>query len=76
MVLARSSAHRTRAAFAPLQQQWSYENTGDFAPTHYLQSDTPLYCYSFTDAFSAMAHKSLSLSEEARFDLMIRRRQM
>src|SRR5882724_10141586 len=27
----------------PLQQQWSYENTGDFAPTYYLASDAPLY---------------------------------
>lgn len=76
MDLVRSSAHRTLAAFAPPQQQWSDENMGDFASTHYLQSDAPLYCYSFTDAFSAMAHKSLSLSEEARFDPMIRRRQM
>ena len=34
----------------PLQQQWSYANSGDFAPTYYLQSDAPLYYYSFTDA--------------------------
>ena len=27
----------------PLQQEWSYENSGDFAPTYYLQSDAPLY---------------------------------
>src|SRR4051812_25026859 len=27
----------------PLQQQWSYANSGDFAPTYYLQSDAPLY---------------------------------
>ena len=26
----------------PLQQTWSYGNTGDFAPTYYLQSDAPL----------------------------------
>ena len=32
----------------PLQQQWSYANSGDFAPTYYLQSDAPLYYYSFT----------------------------
>jgi predicted TIM-barrel fold metal-dependent hydrolase len=55
----------------PLQQQWSYENTGDFAPTYYLQTDAPLYYYSFTDAYIAMAYKSLSLSEQARFDPMI-----
>src|SRR5262245_53973872 len=30
----------------PLQQQWSYANSGDFAPTYYLQSDAPLYYYS------------------------------
>src|SRR5262245_51061871 len=39
----------------PLQQQWSYGNTGDFAPTYYLQTDAPLYYYSFTDAYIAMA---------------------
>ena len=38
----------------PLQQQWSYANSGDFAPTYYLQSDAPLYYYSFTDAYIAM----------------------
>jgi len=27
----------------PLQQQWSYANSGDFAPTYYLQTDAPLY---------------------------------
>src|SRR4051812_38265860 len=32
----------------PLQQQWSYSNTGNFAPTYYLQTDAPLYYYSFT----------------------------
>jgi hypothetical protein len=32
----------------PLQQQWSYANSGDFAPTYYLHSDAPLYYYSFT----------------------------
>jgi hypothetical protein len=55
----------------PLQQQWSYENTGDFAPTYYLQTDAPLYYYSFTDAFIAMAYKSLTPAEQARFDPMI-----
>ena len=34
----------------PLQQTWAYENSGDFAPTYYLQTDAPLYYYSFTDA--------------------------
>jgi predicted TIM-barrel fold metal-dependent hydrolase len=55
----------------PLQQQWSYENSGDFAPTYYLQSDAPLYYYSFTDAYIAMAYKSLTKAEQARFDPMI-----
>jgi hypothetical protein len=55
----------------PLQQTWSYGNTGDFAPTYYLQSDSPLYYYSFTDAFIAMAYRSLSPAEQARFDPMI-----
>ena len=34
----------------PLQQSWSYGNTGTFAPVYYLQTDAPLYYYSFTDA--------------------------
>ena len=55
----------------PLQQQWSYGNTGSFAPTYYLQTDAPLYYYSFTDAFIAMAYRSLSPSDRARFDPMI-----
>ena len=55
----------------PLQQMWDHGNTGDFAPTYYLQSDAPLYYYSFTDAFIAMAYKSLTPAEQARFDPMI-----
>jgi hypothetical protein len=55
----------------PLQQTWSYENSGDFAPTYYLQSDAPLYYYSFTDAFIAMTYRSLSKEQQARFDPMI-----
>ncbi len=55
----------------PLQQQWSYGNTGDFAPTYYLQTDAPLYYYSFTDAFIAMAYRSLTPQQQARFDPMI-----
>jgi len=55
----------------PLQQTWSYGNTGDFAPTYYLQTDAPLYYYSFTDAAIAMAYRSLSKREQARFDPMI-----
>lgn len=55
----------------PLQQMWAYENTGDFAPTYYLQTDAPLYYYSFTDAHIAMAYKSLTTEEQDRFDPMI-----
>ena len=55
----------------PLQQQWSYANSGDFAPTYYLQTDAPLYYYSFTDAYIAMAYRSLTPAEQARFDPMI-----
>ena len=55
----------------PLQQTWSYGNTGDFAPTYYLQTDAPLYYYSFTDAYIAMAYRSLTPAERARFDPMI-----
>jgi len=55
----------------PLQQQWSYGNTGDFAPTYYLQTDAPLYYYSFTDAAIAMAYRSLTPAERERFDPMI-----
>jgi len=55
----------------PLQQQWSYRVDGSSAPTYYLNSDAPLYYYSFTDAWIAMAYKSLSEEEKARFDPMI-----
>src|SRR6478672_3713320 len=55
----------------PLQQEWSYGNSGDFGPTYYLQSDAPLYYYSFTDAWIAMAFRSLSPEEQRRFDPMI-----
>ena len=55
----------------PLQQEWSYGNSGSFAPTYYLQSDAPLYYYSFTDAFIAMAYKSLPADQQARLDPMI-----
>jgi len=55
----------------PLQQQWSYRVDGDNAPTYYLNSDSPLYYYSFTDAYIAMAYRSLSKDDQARFDPMI-----
>jgi hypothetical protein len=55
----------------PLQQEWDFGNSGDFAPTYYLASDAPLYYYSFTDAFIAMSYKSLNPQEQQRFDPMI-----
>jgi Amidohydrolase len=55
----------------PLQQEWSYGNSGDYAPTYYLQSDAPLYYYAFTDAYIAYAFRLLPLSDRARFDPMI-----
>ena len=55
----------------PLQQEWSYQNSGDFAPTYYLQTDAPLYYYSFTDAYIAMTYRSLTKEQQARFDPMI-----
>ena len=55
----------------PLQQQWSFANSGDFAPTYYLHSDAPLYYYSFTDAYIASLYRSLTAAEQARFDPMI-----
>jgi hypothetical protein len=55
----------------PLQQQWSYRSDGDRAPTYYLNTDAPLYYYSFTDAWIAMAYKSLPKEQQARLDPMI-----
>jgi predicted TIM-barrel fold metal-dependent hydrolase len=55
----------------PLQQQWSYGNSGDFAPTYYLQSDAPLYYYSFTDAYIASVYLKLPKVDQARLDPMI-----
>jgi hypothetical protein len=55
----------------PLQQQWSYANSGDFAPTYYLQTDAPLYYYSFTDAYIARVYQALTKEQQARLDPMI-----
>jgi hypothetical protein len=55
----------------PLQQQWSYQNSGSFSPTYYLQSDAPLYYYSFTDAFIAAQYLSLPKTQQERLDPMI-----
>jgi hypothetical protein len=55
----------------PLQQQWSHRVDGLRAPAYYLSSDAPLYYYSFTDAWIAMAYKSLTRDQQDRFDPMI-----
>ena len=55
----------------PLQQTWAYENSGSYAPTYYLQSDAPLYYYSFTDAVIARAYLSLPPKDRQRLDPMI-----
>jgi hypothetical protein len=55
----------------PLQQQWSYANSGDFSPTYYLHSDAPLYYYSFTDAYIASVYRALPKADQARLDPMI-----
>ncbi|BCS30898.1 hypothetical protein TBR22_A00990 [Luteitalea sp. TBR-22] len=55
----------------PLQQQWSWPNSGEFAPTYYLHTDAPLYYYSFTDAYIATAYLALPEADRRRFDPMI-----
>ena len=55
----------------PLQQQWSHRVTGDHAPTYYLESDAPLYYYSFTDAYIAMEYLRLPEELRTRLDPMI-----
>jgi predicted TIM-barrel fold metal-dependent hydrolase len=55
----------------PLQQQWSYMNSGEEAPRYYLDSDAPLYYYSFTDAYIANEFNSLTEDEKKRFEPMI-----
>jgi predicted TIM-barrel fold metal-dependent hydrolase len=55
----------------PVQQQWSYNNSGNYAPTYYLQTDAPLYYYSFTDAFIAMQYLGLTEEKRRRLDPMI-----
>lgn len=55
----------------PLQQTWSYGNSGDFAPSYYLHSDAPLYYYSFTDAYIARVYQQLPPVQQQRFDPMI-----
>ncbi len=55
----------------PLQQQWSYMNSGEDAPKYYLDSDAPLYYYSFTDAYIADQYNDLTDDQKKRFEPMI-----
>jgi predicted TIM-barrel fold metal-dependent hydrolase len=55
----------------PLQQQWSYRVSADKAPKYYLDTDSPLYYYSFTDAAIAQAYLKLTPKQRDRFDPMI-----
>jgi hypothetical protein len=55
----------------PLQQEWSYAESGDIAPTYYLEADAPLYYYSFVDAQIALAYRALPAADRARLDPMI-----
>jgi hypothetical protein len=55
----------------PLQQQWSYRVTGENAPIYYLDTDAPLYYYSFCDAWIAMQYKNLPKEKQERLDPMI-----
>jgi predicted TIM-barrel fold metal-dependent hydrolase len=55
----------------PLQMHWSHRVTSDVAPSYYLDADTALYYYSFTDAYIAQQYLGLSDEQKARFDPMI-----
>jgi predicted TIM-barrel fold metal-dependent hydrolase len=65
------SVRRSALFGIPLQQEYLEAVTGAYAPTYYLQSDAPLYYYSFTDAYIAMQYRSLTPEQQARFDPMI-----
>jgi Amidohydrolase len=62
---------RTAIFGIPLQQLWSYRVDGNRAPAYYLDTDSPLYYYSFTDAWIAMAYKSLPKDAQDKLDPMI-----
>ena len=66
-----NKAGRSTLFGIPLQQQWSYQNSGKYAPSYYLQTDAPLYYYSFTDAYIAMQYRGLTKEQQARLDPMI-----
>jgi hypothetical protein len=62
---------RTTLFGIPLQQEWSYRESGDVAPTYYLEADAPLYYYSFTDAAIALQYRALPPAQQKRVDPMI-----
>ncbi len=62
---------RTTLFGIPLQQEWSYRESGDVAPTYYLEADAPLYYYSFTDAVIALQYRALPPADQKRVDPMI-----
>ncbi len=59
----------------PLQQTMELpcDPLAESAPTYYLESDAPLYYYSFTDAYIAMQYRSLKTNpkKQKRLDPMI-----
>ena len=71
LALMGTRAGRSTLFGIPLQQTWSHGNSGDFAPSYYLETDAPLYYYSFTDAWIAMQYRSLPAESRQRFDPMI-----
>jgi len=71
LTLMGDSVGRVAVFGIPLQQEWMHSVDGDRGPTYYLQSDAPLYYYSFTDAVIATEYLSLPLRDRARFDPMI-----
>ena len=66
-----NTAGRVALFGIPLQQLWSFRVDGNRAPKYYLDTDAPLYYYAFTDAWIAMAYKSLRPEQQARFGPMI-----
>ena len=66
-----TTAGRVAIFGIPLQQQWSFRVDAEKGPTYYLNSDAPLYYYSFTDAWIAMAYNALSPQQQSRLDPMI-----
>jgi hypothetical protein len=55
----------------PLQQMWSSRVDDSKAPTYYLDTDSPLYYYSFTDAYIATQYLALPPDQRARLDPMV-----